>query len=700
MNSAIDMTQKARQVGVATALGDDGQLTFRRMVYHEQLSRLFEMELDLLSPDEQIDPYAMLGTNLTVRLECRQRNEARHFNGFVSSFAYAGHQGRMVLYRAKVVPWTWFLTQRTDSRIFQEKTAREIIEQIFNEAGFSDYEIKASLDVRYDYCVQYLETTFDFISRILEREGAYYHFEHENGSHKLVITDDMEQHEAEDGYEQFKFAPPDEAMRIRSEYVLEWDDVAQVRPTRVDMQDFDFTQSRANLGADSSIARSHELSQAGHYLYPGGYTTKSEGDRYAKLRAEALQARHQEMTAKSNIRGVAAGRMFELVDHPISARNQRGLVIESRYVIEMSGYESGEDAAELAVRNEFVAIPADAAFRPPLITPRPQIVGPQTAIVTGASGKEIDLDEHGRINVLFHWEREGASSCRVRVAQMFAGAQWGALAHPRVGQEVIVDFLNGDPDRPIVTGRVYNNVSQPPYPPESKPTITTLKTSSSPGGNGFNELQFEDKAGEEHVFLHSQKDTHLRTGNDKIELVANDDHETIGGNAFSQIGKDSSQTIDGDHHLTVGGASNLDVGEDLLVNAGGDMVAQAGQTVHIKAGMKVVIEGGTQLTLKVGGNFVNISPAGVDIVGTMVKINSGGAAGSAPGTKPKKAEKPIEPHEEKPGTKSSEARSRTRPKMDRAALSKHPAAAALIEAADTGAPFCEICAKMARRGTG
>jgi type VI secretion system secreted protein VgrG len=337
------------------------------------------------------------------------------------------------------------------------------------------------------------------------------------------------------------------------------------------------------------------------------------------------------------------------------------------------------------------AVAKSVKWNAPQITPWPRIHGPQTAVVVNKNGQDLDVDEWGRVRVSFNWEREGTSSMLTRVSQMWAGAEWGGIAWPRKGQEVIVEHLNGDPDRPIITGRVYNDAAKPTHDPTSKASIFSIK-SRTIGGGGFNALEFEDKAGKEYVFMHSQKDTHLRTTESHYELIGKEEHQVVTKDAMRKVDADQHQTIKGDNKLTVKGANHFKVTSDQLVSSDANVVTQAGQNVHIKAGMNVTIEGGVNVTLKVGGNFIAITPAGVDIKGVMVKVNSGGAAGSGPGTKAAAAKAPKDPMEGKPGAEAPEAT-----KRDWAAvvqtIDSNPAAAALLAAADSGAPFCAVCEK-------
>jgi type VI secretion system secreted protein VgrG len=339
----------------------------------------------------------------------------------------------------------------------------------------------------------------------------------------------------------------------------------------------------------------------------------------------------------------------------------------------------------------FAAIDASVHFRHVLASPLPVVQGPQTAIVVGKQGEEIWTDKYGRVKVQFHWDRYGKadenSSCWVRVAQVWAGKKWGGMYIPRVGQEVIVEFLEGDPDRPIVTGRVYNGGAMPPYDLPGSATYSTLKSNSSKGGGGFNELRFEDKKGSEQLFIHAEKDHDQRVKNDTKEWVGNDRHLIVKNDQIEQVSGDKHLTVKGDQNEKVDGSVSLKVGMDQQQKVGMKHAVDAGQEIHLKAGMNVIIEGGMTVTLKAGGGFVTVGPAGVAISGTPVLINSGGSAGSGSGASPDPPKPPKEAEKGEAGQKDDAPQAARPPKPTKFSAS----AATLKQAAKSGAPFCEKC---------
>lgn len=721
----MDFLQETRRIRLVTALGD-GALGLRRMRMTEALSTPFDMEIEAVADAPDVDLDALLGTSLTVAMETMRDAQPRHFNAFVTEAEIVGARDRRFGLRLRAAPWPWFLGLQQGCRIFLERSAQEIVEQVFGDNGFSDHEFRLTKSYeKYEYCVQYNETDLNFVSRLLEHEGIHYWFEHDNGSHKLILSDSVTRHDPVPGYETLLYDNAGQIGGMTEEAVQAFRPVRRLRPTKAMLRDFNFLAPQADLKAEAEISRPHAMASARVYEYPGRYLQKSPGGKLADVRLEELQARHSTVEAEATARGVAAGATFSLADHPVDAWNAEHLVVAARHELTAAGYESGgEESERYAVR--FECMPTTETFRPARRAPKPRIAGPQTARVVGKEGEEIDVDEHGRVLLSFHW-LPGTASRRVRVAQGWTGAKFGAVSLPRIGDEVVVAFEGGDPDRPLVTGSVYNAEAEHPYPLPANKTVTTFKTSSSKGGGGFNELRFEDKKGEENVFLHAERDMDLRAGsvvrewvghdrhahvvNDLFLMTDNERHETVGADSFltvagalhEHVTRDRMTKVDGTDHLEagtdllakIGSGLGLKVGMDADVKVGMNTGIDSGMNVHLKGGMSVVIEGGMSVCLKVGGSFVNISPAGVDIVGPMVKINSGGAAGSGSGaspgapTAPTDATEPDEAHTQKPGAAPPGApASPTEPSAFQVRSS--PKAAALKAARDSGAAFARV----------
>jgi type VI secretion system secreted protein VgrG len=686
------VAELTRVMEIETPLGAD--LEFHRMTLSESLGRLSEAEVDLLSGRNDITFSDILSKNVTVRLELPEGD--RFFNGYVTRFAYTGMRGRKHLYRASVRPWLWFLTRTSNCRMFQDMTVKEIIEKVFAGHGVSDVEWTVSSTRKREYCVQYRETDFNFVSRLMEQEGLYYYFKHQNGRNTMVITDSYSGHATYPGYAQIPFIPS-ERKRPDHEAITEWMVANEVQPGRYALDDYHFEGPALERLSQHVNVRKYELADYEMYDYPGDYVAPGEGEQCARTRLEELQTQFHVARGVTNCRGLATGSLFTLKGHTRAAENREYLVIDSTHELQYNEYEStGTEGA--SYHCTFRAIASREPFRSPRISPRPVVQGPQTAIIVGPAGDEIYTDKYGRVKVQFHWDRYGKadqnSSCWIRVSQNWAGKRWGAMFLPRIGQEVIVDFLEGDPDRPIITGRVYNGEAMPPYSLPDEMTKSTIKTYSSKGGGGFNEIRFEDKKGKEQLFLHAEHNQDNRVKNDTLEWIGNDRHLIVKHDQLESVDGDKHLTVKNDQNEKVTGTVSLQAGQDLQHKVGMKHALDAGMEIHLKAGMKVVVEAGVQLTLKVGGNFIDINPGGVFIQGTMVMINSGGSAGSGSGCSPNPPTAPKEADTAEPGQKLEPPKAPKPPQQKGAKVS--PQTVALKQAAQSGVPFCEKCEEAAR----
>jgi type VI secretion system secreted protein VgrG len=706
-------TQKNRELAIETPLGQDALLLIR-MSGTEELGRLFEYNLELASENQQIEAEDIVGKNVTILLNLGA-GRTRYFNGHVSSFTQLTTADRLARYKVIVVPWLWLLSRTADCRIFQEKTVPEIIKQIFRDRGFTDFEDGLSGSYRtWEYCVQYRETDFSFVSRLMEQEGIYYYFKHENGKHSLVLADSYSAHEADPEFYELKYHSADKGTATE-ECISDWVVETHLQPGSYTMQDFDFTNTKKDLKARAIINRKHAHAGFEIFDYPGEYTETGDGEGYARKRIEELQAQYEVATAISDSRGICTGFTFSLADHPRGDQNREHLITSANYTIQGDEiFSAGGGASECIYSCSFTAIDSSQPFRSPRITAKPSISGPQTAIVVGPSGEEIHTDKYGRVKVEFHWDRyskaDENSSCWIRVAQVWAGKNWGAMYIPRIGQEVIVEFLEGDPDRPIITGRVYNAQAKPPYGLPGNKTMSTLKSNSSRGGDGFNEIRFEDKKEEEQIFIHAEKDEDVRVKNDAKEWVGQDRHLIVKRDQLEEVGGDKHLTVKGDQNEKIDGSVSLDAGMDLQQKVGMKHTLEAGQDVHIEAGMKVVIEAGRQLSLKAGASFIDIGPSGVAISGTpSVMINSGGSAGAGSGCSPDVAKLPEEATTGEPGKVSGRSPSQPPPSGRPGAPSGQPPpkpatsstqAMTLQQAAKDGTPFCEECEKAKQQQSG
>lgn len=612
-------------------------LLFHRMSAREALSEPFEFDLQLLSLSEKIDFEKLLGKAMTVKLKLVAGGE-RHFNGRVARFERLGsHPGtRYYAYRVVLRPWLWFMTLAQDNRIFQQKSVLDIVKQVCEAhkalSATVDSKLKVSPQPR-EYCVQYHESDFQFVSRLLEQEGIYYHFEHSANNHKLILCDDVSSHTTQAPNGKIRYVAGARAGS-KGEFVRGWGGVVRAHSAKVTLADFNFEAPATELRSTKASAHSSATATLEVYDYPGRFAKKADGDRYAELRVSEHEARYPVFEGATDARGMTCGKTFEISDLPDAAENGKYLVAGTVIEVQEGVHDSSGEAEGSGMDCKFEAVSTKAPYRARSGTPKSLVHGPQTAIVVGPSGDEIHTDKHGRVRVQFHWDRLGKkdekSSCWVRVSQPWSGKGFGFVQIPRIGDEVVVSFLEGDPDQPLITGRVYNGVNVPPYELPKHATVSGVKTRSSKGGSAdtANELRFEDEKGKEYIRLQAEKTFYRHVKENAFDNVIGDDTLTVGGNRFESVKKDQKVEITQDHWHSVG--------KDLHVDVGGDIFISAATAGDLKAGTTLALDAGVTITLKAGGSFISIGPAGVDISGAMVKINSGGSAKSA-----KKAQKPA-----------------------------------------------------------
>lgn len=567
-----------RDVSIQTPLGLDA-LLFRRMRFDEGLNRLFTMDLVVLSDDFNVAFEDILGQRVTVSLDTG-RNTMRHFDGFISEFAHTGTEGGFARYEAKVVPWMWTLTRRSNSRIFQQLNVWEIVHEIFHEHGVADFELRfdSSNYPARDYIVQYRETDFNFVSRLLEKEGICYYFEHEDGKHTLVLTDSASQHEPTQLFEEIPFRNPDLDGSTPSDTIAKWVQKRAVQSGQIALRDYDFKAPKKDLTARAIFQREHAQSDFELFEYPGKYLEYVDGERYARVHLEEVQSQHETSTGMTGVRGLAAGRLFAMAEHPRTAFNDQYLVVSATHEVEVQPYESKTDTEAIDFRTLFTVVPSFVQFRPPRLAPKSRVEGPQTAVVTGPEGELVYTDEHGRVKVQFHWDREGQldqnTSCWVRVSQHWAGAHYGSMMIPHIGQEVIVDFLEGDPDRPIITGRVYNADNMPPD------TLPDQKMKNWLARDHFgNEIMFDHNPGNEHIRIYSPhhesllevgKSVKITTSSDTDNYTVGNSESTTYGNSYSvQYGHSHSEFYGTKVGVTAAASFGFGIGADASIFVGG-----------------------------------------------------------------------------------------------------------------------------------
>lgn len=660
-------TSKSQPMVLKTAL--DAELRFASMSGQEEVSRLFDYQVTAISENRAIAANALLGKPVAVSLD-QGKGRTRWFHGIAAAFASDGTDGRFASYRITVRPWLWLLTRSADIRIFQDQSAPEIV-----QAVLAEYQGQVRLDLqgthpKRRYCVQYRETDFNFVCRLLEEEGIFFWFEHAADRHTLVLADHAGVHAPLPGFERIVLRPGPRAVGAPTA-IQQWLVRHEIQPGRMVLTDYDFEKPATSLLSDpAALRRGHAHADLEVYDAPGGHLDKARGGELARLRLEEAASRHARCSGQGDSSGLAAGGRFALAEHPQAPQNTDYLVLATQIDMQLADEASGSDETRFLCR--FALQPLAEPFRPPRLTPKPSVAGPQTAVVVGkGEAGDIVPDKYGRVQVQFHWDRlgkkDGAKTCWVRVASPSAGNGFGMISLPRLGQEVVVDFLEGDPDQPLITGRVHNAAQMPPYELPANASVSTLKSRSVKGPvDAFNELRFEDKKGSEYVWLQAQKD--------RFEVVEETLKSEIGHHEHRTVKKDRKEKIEGEHHLTVkkavkqkyeakfsnettgdillkGGAGyslkigqgiaaeagqgiSLKAGTDLHLKIGTNSALDSGMNVHVKGGMNVVIEGGMQVTIKAGPSSVVLGPDGVSITGPMVKINSGGAAGAGSGASP------------------------------------------------------------------
>jgi type VI secretion system secreted protein VgrG len=641
-------TQTHRLLSATTPLGDD-VLLLTGFQGREEMSRLFSYTLDFWSENDGLAAKDVVGKGVTWNVHLAD-GEPRYFHGVVKRFvAGRRHVQGLRTYRAEVVPWLWFLTRSTDCRIFQKKDVKAILKAVFEKFAFKDFtfNLRGSYSER-EYCVQYRETAFQFVSRLLEEEGIFYFFRHEKGKHTLVLADQKS------GYKEcLENKVICDAGARRDGHLTGWEHQYEFRSGRWTSTDYNFETPTTSLQASvKTVVNLQDVAKFELFDYPGPYAKKDAAMDRVRVRIEEEEAAYDVVRGTGTCCTFNPGSTFTLTGHECDSEVGKGYVLTSvEHSARDQSYVNSDELAEY--RNKFSCIPDQVTFRPTRVTPRTVVQGPQTAIVVGPRGEDIYVDKYGRVKVQFVWDREGKkdenSSCWIRVAENWAGKNYGVVFHPRVGQEVVVDFLDGDPDRPLITGRVYNADQMPPYELPKNQTQSTIKSSSPKGGaENFNELRFEDKKGSEQVFLHAEMDMDCRVKNDAREFVGKDRHLIVKGSQLQSVEKDRHIQVKGEGREKIGKDLSSDVGGKRQDKVGGNYALAAGQEIHLKAGTTLVLEAGAEITLKAGNNFIHIGPSGVDISGTLVNINSGGAAGSGGGSSP---QAPKEPDVADDGTK-------------------------------------------------
>ena len=601
----------------------------------EELGRPFLIELDVSSATAKGDLHTILGSSATVALT-RPDTPTRYFNGVVARMTYNGLTGGAYRYRMDLRPWIWLLSQEQDCCIFSSESPWTIMTGLFRDQGFTDFADKrqnSSGDTVLDYCVQYRESTFRFVTRLMEQYGIYYYVTHADGSHTINFADDPNSHSSVGAAIPYRYDQT--RWKTTEDHIWDWSAEAQIQPGAFTYRDYNFTTPKADLTAKSIIGGQHSYGTSEVYDYPGLYDTAANGTTLAQVQMQDFDSRRLFYGGTSNARSLGAGLKFTLSGFPDSTLDQDYLITHSICTITADETRSQKPDD---LRDTFTcvlrAVPGTRQFRLPHLTPRPVIRGPQTAVVAGESGQEITTDQYGRIKVKFPWDRtptaDENSSCWIRVAQIWAGQAWGAMFIPRIGQEVVVEFMEGNPDRPLVTGQVYNADMTVPYALPDNRTRSTIKSNSSLGGGGFNELRFEDKKGSEEVFFQAQKDYNVTVLNNQTVTITQDSSTTVSkGNRSVTVstGDDTHTVSQGKREATISQGNEIVTvsqgDRKVTVSTGGDTltVSQGDHTITVSAG-KSSITAAQSITLSVGGNSIKIDTTGITLTGTKIAASA------------------------------------------------------------------------------
>ena len=659
-------------------VGDDA-LTFRRLKGVEALGELpeYRIELHRSSKRPPVAPKDLLGKPACVHLRLPD-DSLRYIHGLVTRFERGGAVGSYDVYHVELRPWLWMLTLGSDCRIYQDMDALEIIKSVFAEYK-GDIEVKLDGTFRKrPYTVQYRESDHAFVARLMEEEGIYHFFKHEAAKHTLVLCNSARAHTPIED-KKLLWAPVQTERQLRTDVIQAWNQSNALGSLKYTHTDFAAEATTTSLKGDASRSPGYPApNDLEVFDYPGGYEDLAMADgktgakvqeakRLAQLRVDAFESGYIVTGALTPCRYVTPGRTFDFADYPkIGDEAGSFMVTAANYEIEFAGQEANADTQSAGYSCRFDAVPKAVKFQPQPAAVRPLVHGPQTATVVGPQGDEIHTDKYGRVKVFFHWDRvgkkDGSTSCWVRVSTPWASNKFGMVSLPRIGDEVVVDFLEGNPDRPLITGRVYNATNMPPWELPAQATVSGIKSRTSKGGgaDNANELRFDDAKGKEYVWFQAEKDMHTWVKNDSWDTVNHDrwtdtdrdSQHTVAGKyamaidktATLKVGGDVSAKLGADTLVEVTGALNAKVDDPIIVKGGHSIVVSAGRafdldagqtikltaasSLHVK-GLGVVIDGGTSLTIKAGSGSVVLDAGGVTITGALVKINSGGSPGSA-----------------------------------------------------------------------
>jgi len=617
----------SQQITLKSAKCKD-DLLFNSMAAEEQLGRMFSYQVEFGSRNEKIDLAGLLGSSMTVKLTAGDYYQ-RHFNGIVCEAAQTGVEVvdglRYAQYSVRLVPKPWLLIDKIDCRIYTAMKVPEIVKSVLADAGYTD--VKLSLSGSYierDYCVQYRESALNFISRLMEQEGIYYFFTHTDSAHTMVLADGVGAHSKAARFDRVSYIGSREAALLDEATASGWVATSGHDASKVQLIDYDPLKPKTSQLSTGTV----QGNGTGHdgFDFPGGHFDPQVGKHFAQVRAEALNASRSLHSGVTGSCAIEIGGLFTLCDYPRAEANREYLVVGLSMQLNNGSYAAGDRAAAPGFKCRFQAIESNRSFRNLPTADKPSIAGLQTAVVAGETDEDIAIDEHGRVQVTFHWNRpekkDARNSCPVRVASTWAGKGWGAVSLPRVGQEVVVSFLEGDPDRPLIIGSVYNGDNAPPYGLQATKTQSGIKSRSLLGGTAdFNELRFEDKKGEEDFFIHAQKDMHEEVENDHVVTIEHDETGTVKNDQTLTVKHDQTLTVENDQTETVKHDRKVTVQNDDTLDVSNNGTASIGQKFKLSAGSQIeLVSGASSIVLKSSGD-IEIKGVNIKITGSVsVKV--------------------------------------------------------------------------------
>lgn len=611
-----------RYLALHGPLGDD-ELLLRHIEGSEALGACFEYTLTLYSLNREIEAEAVLGKRATARLKFGEQPE-RFCDGIVCEFAHAGYAGRYTVYRMVLRPELWLLSRNRDCRVYQRRTVPEILYEVFQRNQLSDIEsmLTGSYAAR-EYCVQYRESDLHFVQRLMQEEGIYYAFQHKQGAHTLLLLDASSAHQPVAGLETLSLRKAKQDMpKAETPMLQSWMSVKRLHANKVALNAYDFGKPRADLLVEISDAQAERVHhEAELYDYPDDYTLHADGDAYARLRLDELLSTYETAEGRTNAVGLHAGALLTLEDAPRKVDNREYVILSLNFGADSGPFESG-GGGDPHFAAHIRAMDSKLQFRPARNSKRQLIAGAQTATVVGPQGREIWTDEFGRVKVQFHWDRYGKhdedSSCWIRVAQSWAGSGWGGQFIPRIGQEVVVEFLDGSPDRPLITGCVYNGNHRPPFelPEKEKQSGIRSDTVDASDNAAYNELRFDDSRGHEELYLQAQRNLTVRAKHDSTTRIGHDATLSVKNNVAVAV-------AEGNHDTTISkGAMRVQVKEGLYGATAKEIVFSADDAIVLRVADTSIRLDATGLSLTVGStSTINIDSANLLVVGPMVNIN-------------------------------------------------------------------------------